>query len=314
MNCRFVVVMTSVAFFFASQALQAHSLMPAGEADTIMVRDSAASADPAEISQGTVVSRVHRYNSILSKIVTTEERNDTIYDSKTRWSLSLSIPSILSGNNGQTVACKKKNVGSPMKMKAYYPILFFGFAGLDSDDFRLKTGNSWEWGMYPIQGSVACSKGSTKRVCGFSAALGFSRTSYRLKGDDVFHVTEDGMTVCSPKEDLDYRKQRLVYWSWRVPVSFQYSFRADKQTYFFSVGAEAELRHHVKSRAHVGHSRKYVIESGSLAVNPWACNLMVQFGTDDCGVFARYALTDFFDKNFTALQGTPFMVGFAIGL
>lgn len=313
MNCRFLVPAMGVALLFASQALQAASFTLSDTGETASVMDSTAVAAISEPDQDKIVSHVYRYNSILSKTVTTEERNDTVYDFKTRWNLSFSLPAALSGDNQKSVNCKKKNAHRPMKLEPYYPILFFGLASLSSDDFRLKTGNSWEWGMYPISGALRFPNRSCKRASGFTAALGFSRTSYRLKGDDVFHVTDDGMTVCSPKEDLDYYKQRLVYWSWRLPVSYQCSFRADKQIYFFSVGAEGELRHHVKSRAHVGPTRKYIIDSGSLAVNPWACNLMLQFGTDDCGVFARYALTDFFDKGSTALQGTPFMVGFALG-
>ncbi len=313
MNCRFLVPAMGVALLFASQALQAASLNPSDMGENTSVMDSTAVAPVLETSKSKVVSHVYNYNSILSKTVTIEERNDTVYGSKSRWNLSLCLPSIFSGDDRLSVNDKQLKVRRPMKMEAYYPLLFFGLAGLSSNDFRLKTGNSWEWGMYPISGALRFPNRSCKWASGFTAALGFSRTSYRLKGDDVFHVTDDGMTVCSPKEEPDYHKQRLVYWSWRLPVSYQCSFHADKQVYFFSVGAEGELRHHVRSRAHVGHMRKYIIDSGSLAVNPWACNLMLQFGTDDCGVFARYALTDFFDKGSTALQGTPFMIGFSLG-
>lgn len=314
MNCRFVFTTMGAVFFFASQALHAESLMPSVVADTASVQGSDAVTPVDETSKEKRVFHVYHYNSILSKTVTTEERNDTVYESDTRWNLSLNFPVAFFRSPWRSEDGRKKKTSAPMKMEAYYPMLFLGLANMASDDFQLKTGKSWEWGMYPISGKIACCKGSRNRVCGFTAALGFSRTSYRLKGDDVFHVTDDGMTVCSPKEDLDYHKQRLIYWSWRLPVSFQYSFRTDKRTYFFSVGAEGELRHHVKSRAHVGHARKYVINSGSLAVHPWACNLMVQFGTDNSGIFARYAVTDFFDKNLTALQGTPFMIGYAFVL
>lgn len=313
MNYRFLVPAMCVALLFASQTLQAASLPSSDMGESASVMDSTAVVSASDPDREKVVSHVYHYNSILSKTVTTEERNDTVLESKIRWNLSFSLPAALSGDNQKSLDGKKVNANRPMKLEACYPLLFFGLAGLSSDDFRLKTGNSWEWGMYPISGALRFPNRSCKRASGFTAALGFSRTSYRLKGDDVFHVSDDGMTVCSPKEDLDYHKQRLVYWSWRLPVSYQCSFRADKQVYFFSVGAEGELRHHVRSRAHVGHMRKYIIDSGSLAVNPWACNLMLQFGTDDCGVFARYALTDFFDKGSTALQGIPFMIGFSLG-
>ncbi len=184
--------------------------------------------------------------------------------------------------------------------------IYIGFAGLVADGFDIKPGGCWEWGFSLMRFATW----SPSNRFGIKSSLYLTRTSYRIKGDDAFHIDDMGRTVCDDAlkqgaSPLNYRRQRLIHWSWRVPVEMYVRMRGGVR---YSVGIEGELRHHVRSRARVGHKKKYYIDRNNLDVNPFGWNLLAGFGTDGYMVFGRYNLTDFFgDKSLVDAQ--PFTVG-----
>lgn len=75
------------------------------------------------------------------------------------------------------------------------------------------------------------------------------------------------------------------------------------------MGAEFELRHHIRSRAKVGGDRKYYLCRRSMNINPIGSSALMGIGTDDFMIFGRFLLTDYFEENTRNIQAQPFMVG-----
>lgn len=193
--------------------------------------------------------------------------------------------------------------------------VYFGFTELGGSDVKLNPASSWEWGfdMMNVEGW------NHNRTFGYQFGLMLTRSSYRLKGDNAFHLDADGNTLLDDalqghvgkNGDKDYYRQRLIYWSWRVP--FVFNFQPSK-TWGFSLGAEAELRHHVRSRAHVGSENKYYLERHDLDVEPFSWNALASLNiSDDFAITARYNISDFFGKK-SNFDVQPFMVGLCINL
>lgn len=187
---------------------------------------------------------------------------------------------------------------------------YLGFSSLANSNVGLKPANSIECGL----SLASINTWNRHNTFGVSTNFILSATNYKLQDDNVFHLDNDGNTVCEPidKSELDYKKPRLVYMSWRMPVMLNWKFR-DSHTHF-SVGAEAELRHHVRSLAKVGHKKRYDVCRQDMGINPWGCNIIASYGYKDVSIVGRYSLTKFFDGEKANFDGTPFMIGVAFNL
>ena len=185
--------------------------------------------------------------------------------------------------------------------------IYIGFSEMaNTDGFKIKPGSSWEWGF-----SLCDFKTwhPSKRF-GFETALYLTRSSYRIKGDDAFHTDAEGYTVCDNalrqgEHPLNYRRQRLIHWSWRVPVQMFFKTKGGLR---YHVGVEGELRHHVRSRARVGHDKKYYINRNSLDVQDFGYNALFGVGTSQFTVFGRYNVSDFFGSK-SRVDAQPFFIG-----
>lgn len=183
---------------------------------------------------------------------------------------------------------------------------YIGFSSLGGENIGIKPANSIEWGF-----SLASMKLWNKhRTFGVTTHLAMSFTNYKLDNNNVFHLDNSGNTLCEPMAGLDYKKPRLYYMSWRAPVMM--NWRNHGTHTHFAIGAEAELRHHVRSLAKVGHKKRYDVCRENMGINPWGCNVVASFGYKDVSIVGRYSLTDFFDGDKAKFDGTPFMVGVAL--
>lgn len=263
------------------------------------------------VSSETTVSQVRHYNNILSKTVTTVERDDTVYAPVVRWNLAFNIGA-LSGGRKENGAAKKALGLPPVKFEAKYPTIYFGLVDNSSDAFSVDLTRSSEVGMYLLKGGWTIYQKDADNVYGVTAALGFSYTNLALDDKDVFYVDEEGMTVCAPLEDLVYHKPRMNYWSYRLPVSFQWSCRMGRSVGFFSFGVEAEYRHHIRSYISVRGDADHRMASHSLAVTPWSGNYLMQAGRGNWGFLVRGSFTGFFDKKSTDLRGQTVLVGISL--
>lgn len=194
-------------------------------------------------------------------------------------------------------------------------LIYIGTTQLAGNDVKLNPASSWEWGFDLMK----FESWNRRRTFGHKFGILLTRSSYRLDGDNAFHVDDAGNTVLDNAlqghvgkgMDMNYQRQRLIYWSWRMPFVFNFQ---PSHTWGFSLGAEGELRHHVRSRAKVGSEKKYYIERHNVDVSPWSVNALAALNIGkDFSIVARYNISDFFgDKANFDVQ--PFMVGLSFDL
>lgn len=184
--------------------------------------------------------------------------------------------------------------------------IFLTYAGIgNTKGFEQKVAHSMEFGF-----NFGCIQHwNAERTVGVRALIGLSWNRYSTKDHAVFQRDSEGQLICEPWAcaPKDYSRARMTYVSWRLPVMLQIQDR--RQQNCFSVGVEAELRHHVRSRVRMSGKKRYDVVRDGLDVNPWGLNLIARYDFEGFGIFGRYSLTPFFDDSKTAFEGTPFAFG-----
>ncbi len=262
-------------------------------------RHSSELAADSLTSQKTIETKT--YNNVLSKVTVTEVHNDSVIESSM---LSINLPwfptvsrSSSNGTYGEDGSWSWS--WQEPEFTEHMCDIYFAFAFMADKNFPVNSVKSWEWGMYPLSGVLLHSSNYQRLL---TWGFGFSRTSFKLK-DQAPAGDEPGFT-----------SQRFRYWSWRLPISAE--FQSQNHRSFFSLGLEAELRHHVRARKYgdaLASSNMMVVGHDKDLVNPWACNLLMQAGTSEAGIVARLSLTDLFDQNATHLKAMPFSIGLSLG-
>jgi len=220
---------------------------------------------------------------------------------------------VIYNKDGEPISCRPRNRGWHHSTEIGIEHLYFGWTELSSSDFDINAASSWEWGFSIFDFQTW----NNRETFGISTSLLLSRSSYRMRDDDAFHLADDGDVIIDDvlktrsTDPINYKKQRLIHWSWRVPVmmNFQTRHRWGHSPVRFSMGAEFELRHHIRSRAKVGGDRKYYLCRRSMNINPIGSSALMGIGTDDFMIFGRFLLTDYFEENTRNIQAQPFMVG-----
>lgn len=239
------------------------------------------------------------YNKLLAKSIIKNQDGSTSH----QWNLNL-----LSLSSAQTSS--KPGLWST-EWNAGPDLIYLASSQLNSKNVQLNPASSWEWGFSLLNFNSY----NYKRTFGYKLGILLSRTSYRLDGDDAIHVDDNGMTVLDNalqgqmgvNRDKYYKQQRLIYWSWRIPLTLDFK---PTRNFGFSLGAEAELRHHVRSRAKVGHDTKYYIARKKMAVDPLSYNALLTLHLgNDISIVGRYSLKELFDNEKTNLKAQPFMIG-----
>lgn len=243
------------------------------------------------------------YNNVLSKTTVTEVHNDTIIESST---LNINLPWFPnvtrnpsgSGDGGDNSFSWSWTWDDP-EYKEHMSDIYYAFAFMADKNLPVNSVKSWEWGMYPLSGVLLHSRNYQRML---TWGFGFSRTSFHIKD-------------AAPSAGLPgFTTQRFRYWSWRLPVCAEFQSQDHKS--FFSLGIEAEMRHHVRARKYgdaLSDPSILVVGHDKDLVNPWGCNLLLQAGTNSSGVIARLSLTDLFDQNVSPLQAMPFSIGLSLG-
>lgn len=248
-------------------------------------------------------TETHVYNRFVSKTSTwTVEEDGKVSSRNHSWNLNfLSLGT-------------EKNKGHWSSSYDIGPdMIYIGFTEMaNTKGFSYNPGSSWEWG-FSLMGYEAWNR---SRHFGFRTGLLLTRSSYRIKGDNAFHLDAAGNTVCDNElmirdtNPIDYSKQRLIHWSWRVPVMLNFRTNSD---FRLGIGAEAELRHHIRSRAKVGHNKKYYLQRNGLDVEQFGYNALISVGNEDFSVFGRYNLSDMFGSS-AKVDCQPFMIGVSFNL
>ncbi|MCR5313539.1 MAG: hypothetical protein K6E54_07870 [Bacteroidaceae bacterium] len=192
------------------------------------------------------------------------------------------------------------------------PSIYFTHAQLNSRGFAKsdalkQAGSSYEWGMYLCAHDINLSKNGNT---GMSVGLGFSRTSFRFKNDNVLMEDEMGDLIFSKlPTNPNINKSWLRYWSIRMPVTIGYR----SKNIAISAGPELEWRIMCRSRAKYEGSKHTIISEPD--INPLAVNAIVNVSIGDICILGRVGLTDLLKiKSSTVKQGsnfsvTPFSVG-----
>lgn len=236
------------------------------------------------------------YNKMLSKTTVTEVRNDSVFEYST---LSINLPWVPGMSRNSSGDGNERWTWQEPEYSEHMSGIYFGFAFMADKNLPVNSVKSWEWGMYPLSGVLLHSHNYRNLL---TWGFGFSRTSFKLR-DQAPTAVMPGFTT-----------QRFRYWSWRLPICAE--FQSQSHESFFSLGLEAEMRHHVRARNYgdaLSDNSLMVVGRDKDLVNPWSCNVLLQAGTSDAGIIARISLTDLFDQNVTHLQAMPFSIGLSLG-
>lgn len=162
------------------------------------------------------------------------------------------------------------------------------------EEVDLQANKSWDIGFTLFDGSLALTRDNS---WGLSAGLGWGYTSFRVDGNYAFNKV-DGMTQLTPGLEGEgaYSQSRLRYFYFRIPVTVEWQKKfGRKGPLFFSVGAEAEIRHGVKSKVKFAGQKRNI--GNDLNVHPLGVNLLAQAGYGDLGVYLRYSTYSLFQKD-----------------
>lgn len=257
-----------------------------------------------ETEDGT--SEVRVYNNVVSRTINI----GTSGEKDTHWNLNLFGFSTSSSKASKS--SDKENYSEYRERQgmsvSVADRIYLGWTGLASSDFDINPASSWEWGF----GLLNVQDWNRQKTFGVDISLMLSRSSYRMKDDDALHMVDGHVVVddelkTRSENPIDYKRQRLIYWTWRVPVLMQ--FRPASKSVRFTLGADMEMRHHIRSRAKVGSERKYYLSRRDLDINPFGYNVIAGIGNDNFTVFGRIPLSDLFDDNVNGIQARPFTVG-----
>ncbi|MDO4496788.1 MAG: hypothetical protein Q4B58_02990 [Bacteroidales bacterium] len=190
------------------------------------------------------------------------------------------------------------------------PGLYFGLSNLTNSAIELKPANSLEFGITPFDYIWW----NSRRTVGIIASVGVSWTRYAFKHREaIVECRPSGRSLSLGRMfDVvempdDYSRLRLTYASWRLPLEVAFSSGES----LFTVGLEAELRHHLRMRSKFDGNKKHYITSHDLGINPWGLNAVASIGRHGVSVFGRVSLTQFFNKDeyLCDIKGTPFLIG-----
>jgi len=227
-------------------------------------------------------------------------------DGETRWSINLFGLSASSENNHTNFDF---DFGLHRDYSEYCtPGLYFGLSNMISDDINLKPGNSLEFGFTPFDFAWW----NRRHNFGIIAGVGISWTRNAFKKNEgIVNLGNDTFRLV-PLNGTGNSNPRMTYASWRLPIEFAYT----SHDCLFTAGIEGELRHHLRMRTKYEDpvtgkvtKRHHYITMHEMGVNPFGVNAVASIGCKGMSLYGRMALTDFFNKNETNLEATPFMVG-----
>lgn len=188
--------------------------------------------------------------------------------------------------------------------------VYIGFSRL-SDGFaefgassgaHLDISKSWEFGF-----NLLCSHFHLSRDShwGVNYGLNWGYRSYNIEGrralikygeqavfsDGSEHAGDEGY-----RSDVAYYdRSRLRHFFFQIPVTIEWQKRGDR-SFFINAGPEFEIRHGVKSFSHVQGGKKECVGKG-MYVRPVGVNLLMQAGYGSLGVYLRYSMNGFFQKD-----------------
>lgn len=192
----------------------------------------------------------------------------------------------------------------PRKYNAYDPHctdVFIGYSRMaDSflsfgaaDEAGLDISKSWEFGFNLLNFSHNFRKNPH---WGINLGVCWGYRSFNIDGNRAL-VKENGHSYfVEGDEETSYSKSRLRHFFFRVPILAEWQQKTGRYTTFFNIGPEFEIRHSVKSFAHLNGGKKQTIGKG-MYVQPVGVNILAQAGIGDIGIYLRYSTNSLFQKD-----------------
>lgn len=175
-----------------------------------------------------------------------------------------------------------------------------------SDRMGLDLSKSWEFGFNLLS---VCHNFKKNPHWGVNLGVNWGYRSFRIDGNYAL-LKGDGSTTLTPgDEETTYSKSRLRHFFFRVPILAEWQQKMGHSKVFFNAGPEFEIRHSVKSFAHINGSKKQTVGKG-MYVQPVGVNLLAQAGYGNLGIYLRYSTGGLFQKD-KGPKVSPYSFGIA---
>lgn len=193
--------------------------------------------------------------------------------------------------------------------------VFLGFSGLanhflgfgNSKQANIEPAHSWEFGFNFLSNYCNFKKNPH---WGVNFGVNWGYRSFSINGNRALLKGDNAALLAEGDEETTYSKSRLRHFFFRVPITLEWQQKSSNyQLFFFNFGPEFEIRHNVRSFAHINGGKKQTMGKG-MYVRPVDVNLLVQAGYGDVGVYLRYSTCRLFQKD-KGIDVMPYSFGIA---
>ena len=196
------------------------------------------------------------------------------------------------------------------KFEPHYTGFGMGFAGFADrgaiDDIPLRSGKSFEINLNLLQNAFPI---SSRYKWAIVTGFGIRWTRYHLKGNHYFEEIDDYTHLLSASDERRFKSSILGITTLNLPLLIEWQNR--NGNLFFSAGVECSFKTASSSRIHYinenNKKQKEKVDSG-MNLRPVTMDVLVQAGSNDIGVFARYSPISIFEKD-KGLELYPLSIG-----
>ena len=174
-----------------------------------------------------------------------------------------------------------------------------GFAGFadkgDFGDMPFRIGSSPEISLTGYRKALSL---SPDKKWGLITGVGIRWVRYHLKGNHFFEEKDDYTHLMTAPDDWKFSKSKLGVTTLNVPLLLEWKTR--NNDLYLSAGAVCSFKTASSSRIYYkderGNKHKEKVGTG-MTLRPITCDLLVQGGVRDFGLYTRYSPTSIFEKN-----------------
>ena len=211
-----------------------------------------------------------------------------------KYLMSIDIPSPLP---------KRKINNQPNYTPPHYAGFGIGFAGFqekgDLDDIPFRAGSSPEITLNFYQKAIPVTRNYKWSIV---TGMGMRWTRYHLKGNHYFQEIDDVTQIVTAPDDWRIKKSRLGITTINVPLLLEWKTR--NSALFLSAGGVCSFKTASSSRIWYVDSNRHGINrhfkekmDSGMTLRPLTFDVLVQVGTRDFGLYARYSPVSIFEKN-----------------
>ena len=216
---------------------------------------------------------------------------DGISSEQRKYLMSIDIPSPI----------KKRKFEDARKCRlphhdAAFGVGFAGFADEgDKENVPFRYSSSPEISLTVYRKAVALSRNNQ---LGLVTGLGIRWVRYHLKGNQYFEEVEDETKLIPGDDSWDMKKSKLGITTLNVPLLLEWKTR--NRNLFLSAGAVCSFKTASSSRIYYkdarGKKQSEKVDQG-MTLRPVTVDMLVQAGTRDIGIYARYSPVSIFEKS-----------------